>query len=197
MADRNEEIIQKIKNEVEKAKAHLLKEKPVSNNNSSTVTTGTELHRKENLSFISHAETNYPRNDDLTQNIINLHSQMNEINNKISQIISNNKKDISFNSNRLEASGSKPIDFKSKYDINELLAYDDEDFITTAYRAILQREPDEAGFAAYLSDLRSMKLNKIEILYNLRYSSIEGQNKNITITNLNKKYRYHKIAQRL
>ena len=60
------------------------------------------------------------------------------------------------------------------YHVNDLLKYHDRDFVKNAYRAILKREPDEAGFQHNLELLRSGVFNKIDILKSLRYSD-EGE----------------------
>jgi ubiquinone/menaquinone biosynthesis C-methylase UbiE len=45
-----------------------------------------------------------------------------------------------------------------------LLEYENEEFIKNVYRNILQREPDDGGFTFYLSQLKSGKLSKKEII---------------------------------
>lgn len=69
------------------------------------------------------------------------------------------------------------------YDINELLQFHDHHFIWNAYRAILKREPDEAGYQGYLELLRSGRRNKIDILASLR-SSPEGERAHVAIEGL-------------
>lgn len=69
------------------------------------------------------------------------------------------------------------------YHANELLQYHDTAFIWNAYRAILKREPDEEGFQAYLSLLRSGRRNKIDILASLRRSA-EGKRAQVSIDGL-------------
>ena len=69
------------------------------------------------------------------------------------------------------------------YHINDLLKYQDRDFVKNAYRAILKREPDEAGFLYNLNLLQSGVFNKIDILASLRYSD-EGKQNNVTINGL-------------
>jgi O-antigen chain-terminating methyltransferase len=69
------------------------------------------------------------------------------------------------------------------YHVNDLLKYHDRDFIKNAYRAILKREPDEAGYLYNLQLLQSGGLNKIDILSSLRYSD-EGNATNVTINGL-------------
>lgn len=69
------------------------------------------------------------------------------------------------------------------YHVNDLLKYHDRDFVKNAYRAILKREPDEAGYLYKLQLLQSGALNKIDILASLRYSD-EGKTNNVTINGL-------------
>ena len=69
------------------------------------------------------------------------------------------------------------------YDLNDLLKYHDRDFVNNAYRAILKREPDEAGFLYNLHLLQSGVFNKIDILASLRYSD-EGKENGVQITGL-------------
>ena len=69
------------------------------------------------------------------------------------------------------------------YHVNDLLKYHDRDFVKNAYRAILKREPDEAGFLYNLELLQSGVFNKIDILASLRYSE-EGEQNNVSITGL-------------
>ena len=69
------------------------------------------------------------------------------------------------------------------YHVNDLLKYHDRDFIRNAYRAILKREPDEAGFLHNLGLLQSGVFNKIDILASLRYSD-EGEANGVSISGL-------------
>ena len=69
------------------------------------------------------------------------------------------------------------------YHVNDLLKYHDRDFVRNAYRAILKREPDEAGFLHNLGLLQSGAFNKIDILASLRYSD-EGKVNGVTIDGL-------------
>ena len=69
------------------------------------------------------------------------------------------------------------------YHVNDLLKYHDRDFVKNAYRAILKREPDEAGFLYNLGLLQSGVLNKIDILASLRYSD-EGKQTNVQVEGL-------------
>jgi 2-polyprenyl-3-methyl-5-hydroxy-6-metoxy-1,4-benzoquinol methylase len=69
------------------------------------------------------------------------------------------------------------------YHINDLLKYHDRAFIQNAYRAILKRGPDAAGFNNFIEALRGGRLNKIDILARLRYST-EGRAKRVQIEGL-------------
>jgi O-antigen chain-terminating methyltransferase len=75
--------------------------------------------------------------------------------------------------------------------LNDLLPYQDEDFIRNAYRAILKREPDSNGFNDWLSRLRSGQLNKIEILGGMGRSE-EGCKRNVKIKGLWLRYLINK-----
>jgi len=71
----------------------------------------------------------------------------------------------------------------SRYHVNDLLKYHDRNFIQNAYRAILRRGPDATGYKTFIESLRSGRLNKIDILAALRYSS-EGRAKKVEIEGL-------------
>ena len=70
-----------------------------------------------------------------------------------------------------------------RYHVNDLLKYHDRNFIQNAYRAILKRGPDATGYSAFIENLRSARLNKIDILARLRYSA-EGRAKKVEIEGL-------------
>jgi Domain of unknown function (DUF4214) len=69
------------------------------------------------------------------------------------------------------------------YHVNDLLKYHDRNFIQNAYLAILKRGPDATGYRAFIESLRAGRLNKIDILARLRYSS-EGRAKKVQIEGL-------------
>ncbi|MDQ3254925.1 MAG: DUF4214 domain-containing protein, partial [Acidobacteriota bacterium] len=71
------------------------------------------------------------------------------------------------------------------YHINDLLPYHDTAFVRNAYRAILKREPDDAGCAQQLGFLRSGRFDKIDILSSLRRSP-EGRKRNVRIDGLSR-----------
>lgn len=75
------------------------------------------------------------------------------------------------------------IERRDEYQLGELLGFHDEAFIRNAYEAILKREPDDAGLAQYLQNLRSGRYSKIDILRSLRFSP-EGSRANVTIHGL-------------
>ncbi|MFE5324203.1 methyltransferase domain-containing protein [Paenibacillus sp. NPDC056579] len=66
---------------------------------------------------------------------------------------------------------------KNEYDISDFLNYHDEDFVRNVYRGLLKRNPDPQGMDYYLGQLRSGRLNKIEILGRVRYSKEAKKNK--------------------
>ncbi|HEV2914123.1 MAG TPA: methyltransferase domain-containing protein [Pyrinomonadaceae bacterium] len=70
-----------------------------------------------------------------------------------------------------------------RYEMTELLLFHDAAFVWNAYRALLKREPDETGFRKYLDELRSGRLNKIDILASLRFSP-EGRSKKVHVAGL-------------
>ncbi|MEK6337086.1 MAG: methyltransferase domain-containing protein [Acidobacteriota bacterium] len=78
-------------------------------------------------------------------------------------------------------------DFKPRkddhYHVNDLLRFHDTHFVRNAYRAILKRDPDDAGFGGYLERLRSGSRNKVDILASLRFSA-EGRQRNVRIDGL-------------
>ncbi len=69
------------------------------------------------------------------------------------------------------------------YHVNDLLRFHGEDFVRNAYRALLCREPDEAGMAHHLEGLSSGRFNKIDVLASL-HSSAEGQNSHVQLDGL-------------
>ena len=77
-----------------------------------------------------------------------------------------------------------PLERREHYRLSDLLGFHDEAFVRHAYEVILKREPDDAGFAEYLGNLRSGRYNKIDILRSLRFSS-EGRKANVTVDGLN------------
>src|SRR6476660_4824492 len=56
------------------------------------------------------------------------------------------------------------------YHVNDLLRFHGEDFVRNSYRALLMREPDEAGMAYHLQSIATGRFNKIDVLASLHYS---------------------------
>lgn len=77
------------------------------------------------------------------------------------------------------------LESRERYQLHELTAFHDQAFVRNAYKAILKREPDEAGFARYLASLRSGRFQKEELLAKLKYSP-EGQQKQVEVEGLTK-----------
>src|ERR1041385_8884537 len=84
------------------------------------------------------------------------------------------------------------LEKRDQYQLNDLLGFHDEEFIRNAYRVVLEREPDDAGIATYLGELRSGRYNKIDILTSLRFSP-EGRKANVRIEGLNRFSGFRKI----
>lgn len=80
-----------------------------------------------------------------------------------------------------------PIAQKADYNLVDFLDYEDDDFIRNAYRGILRREPDEAGYSSSLSQLRNNPTSKVAILTNLRFSA-EGKARAVPVQGLLKLY---------
>src|ERR1044072_3967109 len=77
------------------------------------------------------------------------------------------------------------LEKRDRYQLNDLLGFHDEAFISNAYKAILKREPDDAGMAHFLKNLRNGRYSKLDVLYSLKFSP-EGQNANVPIEGLGK-----------
>ena len=75
------------------------------------------------------------------------------------------------------------LEKRDRYHVNDLLGFHDEAFVKNAYRAILKREPDDAGLVGYLQQLRSGRYSKIDIVWSLKFSS-EGEAANVPIEGL-------------
>lgn len=75
------------------------------------------------------------------------------------------------------------LEKRDHYQLSDLLGYQDEVFVRNAYRVILKRDPDDAGLAEYLRQLRSGRYSKIDIATSLRFSP-EGRNANVQIAGL-------------
>jgi len=78
----------------------------------------------------------------------------------------------------------EPLDTNlSQYSLDELLAYDDDEFVYSAYLALLKRRPETSAFENALAGLRSGRLSKLDILVNLS-ASAEGREKGVTVPGL-------------
>jgi O-antigen chain-terminating methyltransferase len=96
---------------------------------------------------------------------------------------------VSSSANSLSA-GSFPaltlepeLEARTHYHLNDLLVFNDETFVRNAYRAILKREPDDAGFAKYLASLRDGRHSKVDILNSMRFSP-EGRLRDVKVNGL-------------
>jgi O-antigen chain-terminating methyltransferase len=72
---------------------------------------------------------------------------------------------------------------KPEYVLGDFLALDDADFVETAYRGLLRRPPDEAGFRHHLRALRESEMSKVEVLASLRWSP-EGEARGVHVDGL-------------
>src|SRR4051794_37939702 len=75
------------------------------------------------------------------------------------------------------------LEKREQYQLSDLLGYQDEAFVRNAYQVILKRDPDDAGLAEYLRQLRSGRYSKIDIATSLRFSP-EGRNAKVSIAGL-------------
>lgn len=69
------------------------------------------------------------------------------------------------------------------YHIDDFLRYHGEDFVSNAFQAVLSRSPDPSAFKHFVSNLRSGKMTKAEVLGRLRYSA-EGRVRHVRIGGL-------------
>lgn len=72
---------------------------------------------------------------------------------------------------------------KKEFVLGELLAASDVTFVELAYRALLRRDPDPAGYDHYVSSLRSGRMSKVELLGALRWSP-EGRARSVHVDGL-------------
>jgi O-antigen chain-terminating methyltransferase len=84
------------------------------------------------------------------------------------------------------------VDPADQHQLNDLMGFHDEAFVRNAYQVILKRDPDDAGLAEYLKQLRSGRYNKIDIVSSLRFSP-EGRNANVQIAGLGKRSIFRKL----
>ncbi|MEN6604526.1 MAG: methyltransferase domain-containing protein [Bryobacteraceae bacterium] len=76
-----------------------------------------------------------------------------------------------------------------------LQSFHDTDFVRQAYRSILHREADAGGFDNYLSQLRSGRLSKLELLATLRYSE-EGMRIRQEVPGLERTFRFRRLFRK-
>lgn len=69
------------------------------------------------------------------------------------------------------------------YDLNDLLAFRDRDFVEVAYASIFQRPADTAGLEHYLERLRQGEIDRLELL-RILWSSSEGRAKGVRVSGL-------------
>ena len=94
---------------------------------------------------------------------------------------------------RAEVAKSRQCDYSSAeaslspskrlYTLDELLRYDDSEFIANAYQGLLQREPDPEGSFHFLARIRSGSENKVDVLREIRYSQ-EGLQQSVPVAGL-------------
>ena len=72
---------------------------------------------------------------------------------------------------------------KSNYELKSFLGLENEAFVKKVYNALLLREADKKGLNHYVSQLKSKKLSKIEVLGHIRYSK-EGRKNNVKVLGL-------------
>ncbi len=66
------------------------------------------------------------------------------------------------------------------YRLGDFLIFYDHEFVTHAYRGILERPPDDFGYHYYLDRLREGNLNRVEVLGRLRYAP-EGRSRKVRV----------------
>lgn len=80
------------------------------------------------------------------------------------------------------------------YDLNVLLAGQDEEFAVQAYGVLLGREPDYEGMNSYVTRLRNGSISKIDILASIRYSK-EGKERGIRVKGLRRRFLWNKLLR--
>lgn len=73
------------------------------------------------------------------------------------------------------------------YNLEDLIKFNDEEFIDNTYNVILNREADEEGKSYYLNELRKGNISKTKIIALLYYSD-EGKKQDINITGMKSQY---------
>jgi O-antigen chain-terminating methyltransferase len=78
--------------------------------------------------------------------------------------------------------------------LSGLIALRDREFVESAYRVVLGRPPDGAGLDHYLQALRGGRLDKIDIIGDLRYSR-EGRVRGVPLQGLGLRYAVRRAAR--
>lgn len=77
----------------------------------------------------------------------------------------------------------EPLADKGEYTLQELLQFEDLDFVENAYRALLGRPADAEALRLYTQGLRDATISKLEVLGALRWST-EGQRRGVRVHRL-------------
>lgn len=72
---------------------------------------------------------------------------------------------------------------REAYDLGELLAYHDVEFVRNAYRALLRRAPDAGGLAHHVQQLHRDEVSKVQLLASIRGSE-EGRARSVKVRGL-------------
>lgn len=81
------------------------------------------------------------------------------------------------------------------YDLDDLLAQDDADFVTNAYRVLLRRSPDPAGFLSNTEALRRGALTKLDVIASMRFST-EGMAVGVPVRGLRLAWLLHRLKRK-
>lgn len=80
-------------------------------------------------------------------------------------------------------SAESHVAIKPYYELADLLRSSDADFVRTAYQTVLRRPADVSGLENFVSQLRSDRMDKIDVLAELRWSE-EGVRQGVHINGL-------------
>ncbi|WP_295421177.1 methyltransferase domain-containing protein [Sulfurovum sp.] len=86
------------------------------------------------------------------------------------------------------------FEYKGSYSYADFMQFEDHIFIRNVYRALLKREPDDAGLTYYLVRLRSGVLTKQEIIADIRFSK-EGKRNHVKLNSLKRKWFAHTLRR--
>lgn len=78
--------------------------------------------------------------------------------------------------------------------VDELLDFNDEEFVENVYNIVLNRDVDEEGKVYYLEELRTGNLSKLQIIALLHFSD-EGKEQNIAISGIKTQYIILKLSK--